>query len=709
MLRHAFAAAGLAAAACLLVYSLAFADEEPIEIKTQSFDLAYLGELPEQITVTGRTTGSSPSLQGDVLRSTAPIDTGEALDMTPGISMVRRGAIANDTMLRGFSRDRLNVVIDGQKAFGAGPNRMDPPLFQVDPDEIELVRLIKGPYDVRHPGSLGGLIYVQTRVPDPGLHAKFGLGFASFAHEEARARVSYGGEKLSALVGASARQADPYRSGDGTRITDIYAPTDPNRYLPSAQDDKAFQTHNLWSRVIATPAEGHEFTLSVGQQKATDVIYPYLTMDASLDKSVRFASSYSIHFEKTRIESVQFDAYYDDVDHDMDNDLRANPTEMETNAKASTGGGALHSELEALGGTLTLGVDFIQREWDVSNTMEMQAMPPMMAMTWKQNMIPDTSHQDYGAFLDFEREFTPELELHSGLRADYARTKAREAPYGAGMATIDYADYWPGSDRRQQQTALSGNVQLDWNLSQESKLYVGVGRGVRMPDALELFVARAVMSGNNWVGNPNLEPEKNHEVDLGFDYSAKRFELRTSIFAAFVKDYIAQIEKPAVTASGEVANTYLNTDAELYGAEIETLFRLNSMVSFYADAEYVRGRQDKQAPFITDSDMAEVPPLHGHVGIHFDFNWFYADLEGEFATEQDRVDSDLNESHTAGWGIATLRAGGTYKKMRFDAAVRNLFDKQYDRHLSYLRNPFSSGVRLPEPGRRYSITASVSF
>jgi len=709
MLRHTLAATGLIAATCLLVHSNAVADDEPSKIKTQSFDLAYLRELPEQITVTGRTTGSSPSLEGDVLRSTAPIDTGEALDMTPGISMVRRGAIANDTMLRGFSRDRLNVVIDGQKIFGAGPNRMDPPLLQVDPDEIELVRLVKGPYDVRHPGSLGGLVYVQTRVPESGLHGKFGLGFASFAHEEARARVSYGREKLRALVGASARQGDPYRSGDGTRITDIYAPTDPNRYLQSAQDDKAFQTHNLWSRVIATPVQGHEFTLSVGEQKATDVIYPYLTMDASLDKSVRFASSYTIHFDKTRLESLHFEAYYDDVDHDMDNDLRANPTDMETNAKASSGGGALHAELDALGGTCTLGADFMRREWDVSNTMEMPAMPPMMGMTWKQNMIPDTSHQDVGAFVDFERELTPELELRSGLRVDYARTKAREAPYGAGMATIDYADYWPGADRRQQQTALSGNVQLDWRLSEESKLYVGIGRGVRVPDPLELFVARAVMSGNNWVGNPNLEPEKNHEVDLGFDFSANRFELRISIFAAYVKDYIAMIEKPAVTAGADVANTYLNTDAELYGGEIETTFRLNSRISLYADAEYVRGTQDKDSPFITDSDLAEVPPLHGHVGTHFDFEAFYADIEGEFATEQDRVDSDLNESRTAGWGIMTLRAGGTYKKVRFDAAVRNVFDKEYDRHLSYLRNPFSSGVHLPEPGRRFSLTASITF
>jgi len=67
---------------------------------------------------------------------------------------LRKGAIANEVVLRGLQSRDLNVLVDGQRAYGACPNHMDPPAFHVDFAEVERIEVSKGPFDVRHQGSL---------------------------------------------------------------------------------------------------------------------------------------------------------------------------------------------------------------------------------------------------------------------------------------------------------------------------------------------------------------------------------------------------------------------------------------------------------------------------------------------------------------------------------------------------------------------------
>ncbi|MBW2712731.1 MAG: TonB-dependent receptor, partial [Deltaproteobacteria bacterium] len=155
---------------------------------------------------------------------------------------------------------------------------------------------------------------------------------------------------------------------------------------------------------------------------------------------------------------------------------------------------------------------------------------------------------------------------------------------------------------------------------------------------------------------------------------------------------------------------YDNTDANLYGAEMQAAYVLTDLFSLYGDAEWVRGSKDRN-DLIRDRDLAEMPPLHGRVGLRLKKEKsFYAEVEGEFADDQNRVDSDLNETQTSSWSIANLRMGGNITEdIKLDAGVRNIFDRNYSTHLSYLRNPFSSGVRMVEPGRSFYLKLTARF
>jgi iron complex outermembrane receptor protein len=49
------------------------------------------------------------------------------------------------------------------------------------------------------------------------------------------------------------------------------------------------------------------------------------------------------------------------------------------------------------------------------------------------------------------------------------------------------------------------------------------------------------------------------------------------------------------------------------------------------------------------------------------------------------------------------------KQWNIAAGVDNLTDRFYYEHLPYLRDPYSSGVRMPEPGRTLFLNISRTF
>ncbi len=70
-----------------------------------------------------------------------------------------------------------------------------------------------------------------------------------------------------------------------------------------------------------------------------------------------------------------------------------------------------------------------------------------------------------------------------------------------------------------------------------------------------------------------------------------------------------------------------------------------------------------------------------------------------------------NEQKTAGWVTTDLKAGYQYKGFSVTGGINNILDTQYYSHLSYLRDPFVSGVgyRVPENGRNVYLTMAYKF
>lgn len=624
------------------------------------------------------------------VRESPARDVGEALKNVEGLTYVRKGAIANDVVLRGLQKDNINVLVDGVRLHGACPNRMDPPAFHFEFAEIERVRVVKGPYDLENPGSLGGLVDVVTRRPGPGPGADLSLTYGSYDRFDASVVGSYGAERADGLLGYAHKVSDVPESGDGKLITDIYPSTSPNRYRAEAIDSRAYEINTGWGKLGFNLMDKLRTELAYSYQDADHVLYPYLKMDADYDRTHRVNWSLRGEDLSERIKEAALQVYWNQVDHRMDDRLRQSsvgrprPYSMLTDATTRVVGAKATASLVAGPGVFKVGIDHYSRNWNANNY---RAMFTAAAPYSRLNMIPEVTTENFGIFGEYEWPLAERLVLQGGVRGDLTRIEADQLN-GATLID-DSTDFFE----------VSGNLQLTWTAAEGLELFVGAGRGVRPPDAQELYLdVPAMAPAVTWRGNPDLEASVNHQADLGLKYATGRLYLAGSLFYSRVDDFINFYSPSAVLKS------YRNIDASFWGGEIGSHAALPYNLFLQVGLSYVEGRNEDE-----DRPLAEIPPFAGSVALRYDVDTWFFEVTENFAARQDRIDKSLGEAETPGWMTTDLRAGWNYGVLSLYAGVENLLDKHYFSHLSFQRDPFASGVKVPETGRNFYATAVFSF
>ncbi len=625
------------------------------------------------------------------IRESFAKDPAEALSKVEGVWKLRKGTIANDIVIRGFKGKDLTVLFDGARIYAACPNRMDPPAFHVDFAEVQEIEVVKGAFDVRNYGSLGGTVNIKTKKPKRGLSVDTNLSVGSFSYLNPSLNISYSEDRFYILAGYSYRYSKPYESGEGKKLTE-YA-----NYKPSEINSTAFRINTFWTKAGFRLSPRSEVSFSYTAQRARDVIYPYLMMDSPKDDADRFTLNF-------RHGALDIKAYYSKVNHLMNNSRRRSPMFMETRAKTNTTG--IKAQLK-LSREFLLGLEAFRWNWKAKTLM----------MGKMQNTIPDADLKNLGIFGEYRKALLPKLRLIAGVRLDLSRTEADK-----NLANLKlYRIYHDTTSTSKSDTYPSGNIQLRYEFRKGLEAFLGLGYSVRVPDAQERYFALNRMGNvekklGDWVGNPNLKPAKNTEIDIGFKLRSKSLSGEVSFFYSYVKDFITLYNQKAVNPlsspmeSNSYARSYTNVDAIIFGTEARMNYAITDALFLTAGLSYVRGRKDKKPELgITDKDIAEIPPLRVRTALRYDNGRFFGEIETVASATQSKVDSDLNETETSGYGVVNLKVGGEYKGFRIVAGVENLLDKLYYEHLSYLRDPFSSGVKLPEPGRSFYLNVSYSF
>jgi len=626
-------------------------------------------------------------------------DGADFLSQINGISASRFGGRGLEPIIRGQSQTRINVLLDGAYVHGGCPNRMDPPTSWAALETYEEVTVLKGVQSVIYGGGgSGGTVLFErdTRslAEEKGVHGRVsGMASSNGIDYDFLGDVTASGEQGYIRGFAEIKDADNYEDGNGDEVRSSYK-------------------HKQGGIVLGwTPTEDRLLEFTYERNDFSDALYPGGGMDSPEEEGDFYRLKYADKFQDSWLDGIKIETYLSDVDHVMDNySLRTPPKYPASHMKAGmdmkrrtptnskTTGGRIILESSFNQTNITYGADLQRNERDGVLLNEDGANPIDLSYMW-----PDARIEQYGVFAEATTPVSQAGTIKYGLRIDRVEAEARDADDKPSMASpnMAYMTYYGTKADTENETNVGGLLRYTHKLTNDLSLFSGISRSVRTADATERYINKWHMMGSmRWVGNPELDPEKHHQIDLGITQSTDKYEASAVVFYDHVDDYI--LRDTARSQDGillsDNADIYRNVDAKLIGAEIDGWYKLNDNFEISASLAYVR------ATNTTDSNrpIAQTPPLNGKVQLDYNRNNWGVGSRFRFADKQDRID-DLSKQEvgeTAGWGVLDLYANYQFKdNLNLRAGIDNVFDKNYAEHTSRSNLLDPVAIKVNEPGR----------
>ena len=645
-------------------------------------------------------------------RLTPETDSGAYLRNTVGISAGRMGGHGVDPVIRGQQQNQINILNDGVSQYGACPNRMDPPASFINMDTYDRVTVLKGYSSVLYgAGGTGGTVLFErdpVRLDRWTSKGDVSVGYESNGSSKRASGVGLVGDTWGAVrADATYVDAGSYEDGDGNEVATSYR-----------------QRHGGLGLSL-TPAGNQYFSVDIEQDRVTDALFPGAGMDSPLSDSVKITAKGILDFDGL-LSRLRFEAYGSLVDHEMDNFSLRPFTAMRArfvDSTSDTYGGRVIGDLRFDDVSLSVGID-LQR-----NEREAQRLdgPTGATATVLQNLLwPDVAITQVGVFAEGVLPIGEATGLKLGLRYDNVTSEARKAdvqarvsPMGGGVfrsANNLYQTHYGTTAARTTDHNISGLARLEHDVSDLTTVFAGVSHSMRSPDATERYLSNFMGPGgvSSWVGNPNLDPERHHQIDVGFASDGGAWGLSGSLYYDRVEDYI--LRDRARAQSGILTNDtrttiYRNVRATLAGGELEARHAFAPGWEGSAGVAYTYGQNE------TDSRaLPQIPPLEAHFELRYDASEWLVGARLDMAAKATRVDADpiagtgRDAGQTSSW--ATLGVFGKYlinDAVALEGGVSNILDADYAYHLN--REDIFSGtsVQVDEPGRSAFLKVSLSF
>ena len=641
---------------------------------------------------------------------TKPIrDIADYLREVPNISAVRKGGANLDPVIRGFKFSQLNVQLDnGQKIEGGCPNRMDPTTAHIEAGDIEAIEVLKGPFALRYGQNMGGVVNILTSSPRPfkefQVHVKANVGFESNWNGQREHMTIYGGgEKIFfSLSGNKAIYGD-YEDGEGNTVR------------------SSFNKSGYTAKLGFAPAKNHKVIFSYSDLTAKDVSFPSLPMDERLDKTQFYSVDYSANKINDKIETINFKAYYSNVDHTMDNKERSFSDTVVAVSNIIAQRFGYRAELginTSEKSHLFIGTDMFNINKDGDRVKTMIGQNPVMnnVPVKVENLWNDAVITNYGAFAEYR--YNHKLwEIVGSARIDYNTSSSDSISLIKGPNDIIGT---PADSTESSMINFSMSAGVSRKLNENSSIGISVGRGMRSPDMLERFIICLPAGYDNYeyIGNPNLESEINNEIDIVYKYNNQTYGgIEFSAFYSFVQNYIGgeyAIGQLPLTAGVLGVKKFQNLgNASLYGFELG--YATPSRYKFRASltAAITQGSISGVEELIYDNNnvlidtknidkdpLGEIPPFNANLNLSYKLfnNKLIPRINVRYSAKQDRVSVSLQELTTP--SFALLDASLVYKynqHLNIVVGVNNIHDKAYYEHLN--RRVLGTNTRLYEPGR----------
>jgi len=651
-------------------------------------------------------------------------DTAALLRDVPGVSLYGAGGVSSLPAIHGLADDRLRITVDGMDFIASCPNHMNPPLSYLDPTNVAKIKVFAGIAPVSVGGdSIGGAIVAETAPPQfaaPGQGTLTKGEIGAFARSNNNAvggnvAATLATESVSVSYTGALAKADNYKAGGNFRQNTATGRIGHTVALDEV-GSTAYEsrTHTLG---FAIRGGNHLIEAKFGYQDVPYQLYPNQRMDMLDNEQKRINLRYLGQFDWGLFEAR---AYHERVDHFMDfgADKRiwygssaggaTNPNGSPCSPISSTCayGMPMYSAGRTTGVNLKADIELGQ-----GDLLRMGAIyqhytlhdwwPPSGSGMWPGTFenINNGKRDRMGVFSEWEKRFGPEWTSLLGPRHERVETDAGNINgYGNSMGNQipDSAAFNSRSHQRSDNN-LDLTALARYTPSPSTDVELGLARKVRSPNLYERYTwstwsMAAVMNnfvgdGNGYIGNIDLKPEKAYTASFTFDWHAtdRSWELKATPYYTHVDDYIDAVRcttGSACTAANSstrnqfVVLQYANQSARLYGLDLSGRaplaktgigeFGIKGLVN------YTKGENRD-----TGDNLYNIMPLNGKFSLtHQSGGWANA-IEFIGVQGKNDVSGARNEITTAGYSLTHLRGSYSWKTVRVDFGVENLFDRSY--------------------------------
>ncbi len=268
-------------------------------------------------------------------------------------------------------------------------------------------------------------------------------------------------------------------------------------------------------------------------------------------------------------------------------------------------------------------------------------------------------------------------------------------------------------ERDRDYNSFSANLFASYMLPDRVKIFGGVGKSNRVPDARELYNTKYKKLDDGTMkrivnGNPDLDQTQNYEIDFGFEKRFDSGKIKLTTFYSMLKDYIYY-------NGSKMANSFENIDAKIYGFSLTGGFLVGDSISISGGLAYKKGRKDDPLTKQSDRDLADISPLKLNASLNYDYDeQGYMQLSMVASSKWDTIDSDNGEQELAGYGVLNFKTSREFDNgVEVTFGVNNLLDKTYTTTNTYkdliLMTDNSDTMLINDMGRYIYLNAKYRF
>lgn len=620
-------------------------------------------------------------------------DGGALLNQLAAIGVIRKsGAYGFDPVLRGFKYEQINLVLNGaQTASAACPNRMDPPTSQMSPNMIQKIEVLKGPYALRYGNAFGGTINFIESAPTFS-EKKEGYGRVSGRYNSngnvfsTEGLAGFRSERINLGLYAAWSEGNDYQTGDQNLI-----PAD-------------FMRTSFGGKLGIKISQKQLLKLSATRNLARDTDFAALPMDLRSDDTWMFSASHEYYPETGRLKSWKSFLYGSLVDHLMDNLLKPldpRPVNATTRANTSNYGFRTEGSWGFNQSRLYTGMDYRFEGAEGYRTREFlmgpQAGNEVTDNVWQGGEIRRaglfTEYHLYGQVLNWV--FSGRLNFNFADMTD---------------PDPDFSNLYPDGQSSQLNPGLSMGVTK--NFTEKFTLGMWLGRVQRSGSLTERYINYFPVGVDPYemLGNPQLDPEINNEVDITFQWRSDHTTIHLDLFAAYLQDIISSVIdtslSPVIPSSPGVRR-YTNIDRAFktgFEAGWDQLWPAGLQHQF--SIAYTYGEDLER-----EDPLAEIAPLDLRFllsGSYFS-NRLKPYFTFRYVMEQSRISGEFGETVSPSFVLVDLGLSFQFtKSIRMTTGIQNLFDALYYEHLSRSVRD-ASALPIYAPGRCFFLSFNLDL